>query len=193
MWVKIWLSDRRRIKSTTLRRTVGCSVFEHVVGFLWDIVMCVALPATVLPPPATAGEIAMWKLLKSPKQLHHTSSQMKMYWPSYFYKFVVLNTVQFTGNAPIVAHLILIKNFSQNRRDLLFLDKLLSNVRYPIQVTYCKSVHNTMMRTHPITHNTSIVAMVCCLWLVATTASRSACSHLVPTKPWWHLQHEEKF
>lgn len=43
-----------------------------------------------------------------------------------------------------------------------------------------------MTRTHPITHITSTVVTVC-LWFVATTASRSACSHLVPTKPWWHL------
>lgn len=58
-----------------------------------------------------------------------------------------------------------------------------------IPITYCSSVHKTMMRTHPITHITSTVATVCCLWLVATTASRSACSHLTPTKPAWHLQH----
>lgn len=60
---------------------------------------------------------------------------------------------------------------------------------YHICITYCKSIHMTMMRTHPITHNTSTVAAVCCLWLVATTASRSACSHLIPIKPGWHLQH----
>lgn len=44
-----------------------------------------------------------------------------------------------------------------------------------------------MTRTHPITHNTRTVVTVC-LWFVATTASRSACSHLIPMKPGWHLQ-----
>ena len=66
------------------------------------------------------------------------------------------------------------------------------NIRYAKRITYCNSVHNTMMRTHPITHNTSTVATVCFLWLVATTASRSACSHLIPTKPGWHLQRGRK-
>lgn len=58
---------------------------------------------------------------------------------------------------------------------------------YNVPFTYCSSAHITMMRTLPITHNIRTVATVCCLWLVATTASRSACSHLIPTKPGWHL------
>lgn len=53
--------------------------------------------------------------------------------------------------------------------------------------THCSSIHRSMTRTHPITHNTRTVVTVC-LWFVATTASRSACSHLIPMKPGWHLQ-----
>lgn len=55
--------------------------------------------------------------------------------------------------------------------------------------TYCKRVQSSIVKTQPITHRTSTVATVCCLWLVATTASRSACSHRIPTKPWWHLSN----
>lgn len=53
--------------------------------------------------------------------------------------------------------------------------------------THCSSIHRSMTRTHPITHNTRTVVTVC-LCFVATTASRSACSHLIPMKPGWHLQ-----
>lgn len=115
---------------------------------LWDMMMRVSPPATVLPPPAAAQENT--KVLKNPDiRLIHAKSN----W---------LHTVT-------------------SRR--LFL------IHNHIHITYCSSVHRTMMRTHAITHNTSTVATVCCLWLVATTASRSACSHLIPTNPGWHLQH----
>lgn len=66
---------------------------------------------------------------------------------------------------------------------------LSTGVRFTRCATYCKRVQSSMTSTQPITHSTITVAMVCCLWLVATTASRSACSHLIPTKPGWHLRH----
>lgn len=65
---------------------------------------------------------------------------------------------------------------------------LLRKLRSTKAVTHCSNAHRSMTRTQPMTHITSAVATVCCLWLVATTASRSACSHRTPTKPAWHLQ-----
>lgn len=53
--------------------------------------------------------------------------------------------------------------------------------------THFSKVQSSMSRTLPTTHNTSMVATVCCLWLDATTAKRSACSHRIPIKPGWHL------
>lgn len=53
--------------------------------------------------------------------------------------------------------------------------------------TYCISTHTPMSSTEATTETTTKAVIVCFFWLAATTASRSACSHRVPTYPEWHL------
>lgn len=64
-------------------------------------------------------------------------------------------------------------------------------IGYPKYTPYFIMVQSSTRRTLPNMPSINMVANVCCRWLAATTASRSACSQRIPMKPGWHLKRQK--
>lgn len=155
--------------------TAGCPTFYDAIWFFWQTGKQRSLPPSA-PPPPTTTEIVDVKLNVSQFNLSLSCAVLS------------LMTLFSTSMGTHVLHV----HSTQYMKGILHITvskyiQLMKIVGYPKYTSYFIMVQSSTSRTLPNMPSINIVANVCCLWLVATTASRSAYSQRTPMKPGWHL------